>query len=198
MITEATRQKVTAGHLTRNAYLYVRPATLGRVVATTESTQRQYALRQRALALGWPAEHIIVLDQDLGQSGASAADRAGFQILVTEIGLGHAGIVLALEASRLTRNSSDWHRLLELCFLTNTLILLEEEGLYDPAQVHTRLLLGLKDTMSAAARHGLRARRRGTIVTKARGGATRGSGPDPAMAATVGCSTRLTPISCPS
>ena len=81
MITEATSQKVTAGHLTRNAYLYVRQATLGQVVENTESTQRQYALRQRALALGWPAEHIIVLDQDLGQSGASAADRAGFQIL---------------------------------------------------------------------------------------------------------------------
>ena len=195
MITEATSQKVTAGHLTRTAYLYVRPATTPRQGGeNVESTQRQYALRRRALALGWPAEHIIVLDQDLGQSGASVADRAGFQILVTEIGLGRAGIVLALEASRLTRNSSDWHRWLELCSLTDTLILLEEEGLYDPAQVHDRLLLGLTGTMSAAERHVLRARRRGAIVTKARGGATRGS----AMAATVGCSTRLTPISCPS
>ena len=136
MITEATSQTVTAGHLARNAYLYVRQATtLRQGGENTESTQRQYALRQRALALGWPAEHIIVLDQDLGQSGASAADRAGFQILVTEIGLGRAGIVLALEASRLARNSSDWHRLLELCSLTDTLILLEDEGLYDPAQV---------------------------------------------------------------
>ena len=199
MITEATSQKVTARHLARNAYLYVRPATtLRQGGENAESTQRQYALRQRALALGWPAEHIIVLDQDLGQSGASVADRADFQILVTEIGLGRAGIVLAREASRLARHSSDWHRWLELCSLTDTLILLEEEGLYDPAQVHDRLLLGLQDTMSAAERHGLRARRRGAIVTKARGGATRGSGPDPAMAATVGGSTRLTPISCPS
>ena len=113
MITEATSQKVTARHLARNAYLYVRQSTLRQVVENTESTQRQYALRQRALALGWPAEHIIVLDQDLGQSGASAVDRAGFQILVAEVGLGRAGIVLGLEVSRLARNSSDWHRLLE-------------------------------------------------------------------------------------
>ena len=134
MITETTSQKVTAGHLARNAYLYVRQATtLCQGGENAGSTQRQYALRQRALALGWPAEHIIVLDQDLGQSGASVADRAYFQILVTEIGLGRAGIVLALGASRLARNSSDWHRLLELCSLTTTLILLEEEGLYDPA-----------------------------------------------------------------
>ncbi len=144
--------------------------------------QRQYALRQRALALGWPAEYIIVLDQDLGQSGASAADRAGFQILVTEIGLGRAGIVLALEASRLARNSNDWHRLLELCSLTDTLILLEEDGLYDPAQFNDRLLLGLKGTRSAAELHVLRARLRGAIVNKARGGATRDADPDPPMA----------------
>ena len=199
MITEATSQTVTAGHLARNAYLYVRQATtLRQGGENAERPQRQYALRRRALALGWPAAHIIVLDQDLGQSGASVADRAGFQLLVTEIGLGRAGIVLALEASRLTRNPSDWHRLLELCARTDTLILLEDEGLYDPAQVHDRLLLGLQGPMSAAARHGRRARRRGALVTKARGGAPRGSGPDPARAATVGCSTRLTPISYPS
>jgi DNA invertase Pin-like site-specific DNA recombinase len=194
MITEATSQKVTAGHLARNAYLYVRQATLRQVVETTESTQRQYGLRQRALALGWPAEHIIVLDQDLGQSGASAADRAGFQILVTEIGLGRAGIVLGLEVSRLARNSSDWHRLLELCSLADTLIL-DEDGLYDPAQFNDRLLLGLKGTMSEAELHVLRARLRGAIVHKARGGATRGSGPDPAMASPVGYPTMHTPIS---
>ena len=181
MITEATSQQVTARHLTRTAYLYVRQATLGQVVENAESIQRQYALRQRALALGWPAEHIIVLDQDRGQSGASAADRRGFQILVTEIGLGRAGIVLALESSRLARHPGDWHRLLELCALTDTLLFLEEEGLYDPAQFNDRVLLGLTDTMSEAARHGVRPRLRGALVNQARGGARRGSGPDPAM-----------------
>jgi DNA invertase Pin-like site-specific DNA recombinase len=174
MITEATTpsQKVTARHLARKAYLYVRQSTLRQVVENTESTQRQYALRQRALALGWPAEHIIVLDQDLGQSGASAADRAGFQILVAEVGLGRAGIVLGLEVSRLARNSSDWHRLLELCSLTDTLIL-DEDGLYDPAQFNDRLLLGLKGTMSEAELHVLRARLRGGLVNKARRGELR-------------------------
>ena len=172
MITEATSQKVTARHLARNAYLYVRQSTLRQVMENTESTQRQYALRQRALALGWAAEHVIVLDQDLGQSGASAVDRAGFQLLVAEVGLGRAGIVLGLEVSRLARNSSDWHRLLELCALTDTLIL-DEDGLYDPAQFNDRLLLGLKGTMSEAELHVLRARLRGGIVNKARRGELR-------------------------
>jgi len=147
VITEGTTQKVAAHHLARKAYLYVRQSTLRQVLENTESTQRQYGLRQRALALGWPAEQIMVLDQDLGQSGASAADRAGFQTLVAEVGLGRAGIVLGLEVSRLARNSSDWHRLLELCALTDTLIL-DEDGLYDPAQFNDRLLLGLKGTSS--------------------------------------------------
>ncbi len=198
MITEAPSQTVTAGHLARTAYLYVRQATLRQVGENTESPQRQYALRQRARALGWPAEHIIVLDQDLGQSGASAADRAGFQMLVAEIGLGRAGIVLALEASRLARHPSDWQRLLELCSLTDTLILLEEEGLYDPAQFNDRLLLGLTGTLREVELHVRQARRRSGIVNQARGGATRDSGPDPAMASPIGCPTRLTPISCMS
>jgi DNA invertase Pin-like site-specific DNA recombinase len=114
---------VQATHLARTAYLYVRQSTLRQVVENTESTQRQYALRQRAIALGWPAERIVVIDSDLGQSGASAADRAGFQRLVTEVSLGRAGIVLGLEVSRLARNSTDWHRLLEICALADTLIL---------------------------------------------------------------------------
>jgi DNA invertase Pin-like site-specific DNA recombinase len=93
--------KVTASHLARNAYLYVRQSTLKQVLHNTESTARQYALRQRAAALGWPAEQIITIDIDQGHSGASAADRAGFQHLVAEVGLGRAGIVLGLEVSRL-------------------------------------------------------------------------------------------------
>lgn len=172
MISEGTTQTVTARHLARQAYLYVRQSTLRQVLENTESTQRQYGRRQRALALGWPAEQIIVLDQDLGQSGASAADRVGFQTLVAEVGLGRAGIVLGLEVSRLARNSSDWHRLLELCALTDTLIL-DEDGLYDPAQFNDRLLLGLKGTMSEAELHVLRARLRGGLVHKARRGELR-------------------------
>jgi DNA invertase Pin-like site-specific DNA recombinase len=168
MTTEAT-QKVTARHLTRTAYLYIRQSTLRQVVENTESTQRQYALRQRAVALGWPPEQIVVIDTDLGHSGASAADRAGFQTLVAEVGLGRAGIVLGLEVSRLARNSSDWHRLLELCALTETLIL-DEDGLYDPTQFNDRLLLGLKGTMSEAELHLLRARLRGGLLNKARRG----------------------------
>src|SRR5438445_485832 len=141
-------EKVTAGHLRRNAYLYVRQSTLRQVLENTESTQRQYALRQRAVALGWPTERIVTIDCDLGQSGASAVDRAGFQQLVAEVGLGHAGIVLGLEVSRLARSSTDWHRLLELCALSGTLIL-DEDGLYDPSQFNDRLLLGHNERSGA-------------------------------------------------
>ena len=102
-------QKVTTSHLKRNAYLYVRQSTIRQVFENTESTKRQYALRQTAIALGWPAESVIVIDSDLGQSGASAVDREGFQKLVAEVGVGKAGIVLGLEVSRLARNNADWH-----------------------------------------------------------------------------------------
>ena len=165
-------QKVTAGHLKRNAYLYVRQSTMRQVFENTESTERQYALRQRAIALGWPSDRVIVIDSDLGQSGASAVDRAGFQKLVAEVGMGRGGIVLGLEVSRLARNSADWHRLLEICALTDTLIL-DEDGLYDPAHFNDRLLLGLKGTMSEAELHMLRARLRGGILNKARRGELR-------------------------
>jgi DNA invertase Pin-like site-specific DNA recombinase len=140
-------QKVRTSHLRRDAYLYVRQSTIQQVFENTESTQRQYALRQRAVALGWPQERIVVIDTDLGLSGASAADREGFQKLVTEVGMGRAGIVLGLEVSRLARNSADWHRLLEICALRDTLIL-DEDGIYDPAQFNDRLLLGLKKPVS--------------------------------------------------
>ena len=171
MIDQA-HAKVTAGHLRRDAYLYVRQSTMRQVFENSESTQRQYALRQRALALGWPEERVIVIDSDLGLSGASTRDRQGFQKLVAEVGLGHAGIVLGLEVSRLARNSADWHRLLEICALTDTLIL-DEDGIYDPAHFNDRLLLGLKGTMSEAELHVLRARLRGGILNKARRGELR-------------------------
>ena len=109
-MTNDPQQKVQASHLKRNAYLYVRQSTLRQVFENTESTKRQYGLRQRAIALGWSEERIIVIDNDLGQSGASSADREGFQRLVSEVGVGHAGIVLGLEVSRLARNSMDGHR----------------------------------------------------------------------------------------
>jgi DNA invertase Pin-like site-specific DNA recombinase len=123
--------KVTADHLRRGAYLYVRQSSLKQVVNNSESTQRQYALRGRAVALGWADEQITVIDSDQGTSGASAAGRDGFQRLVSEVSLGRAGIVLGLEVSRLARNNTDWHRLLEICALSGTLIL-DEDGLYDP------------------------------------------------------------------
>lgn len=163
---DGSQQKVTAGHLKRNAYLYIRQSTIRQVFENTESTKRQYALRERAVALGWPLDKTIVIDSDLGQSGASAADREGFQKLVTEVSMGRAGIVLGLEVSRLARNSTDWHRLLEICALTDTLIL-DEDGIYDPAHFNDRLLLGLKGTMSEAELYVLRARLRGGILNKA-------------------------------
>jgi DNA invertase Pin-like site-specific DNA recombinase len=159
-------EKVTTRHLARLAYLYVRQSTVRQVFENTESTTRQYALRERAVALGWPTERIVVVDSDLGHSAASAVDRAGFQTLVAEVGLGHVGIVLGLEVSRLARNNSDWHRLLEICALTQTLIL-DEDGLYDPGHFNDRLLLGLKGTMSEAELHVLQARLRGGILSKA-------------------------------
>ena len=155
--------------LARQAYLYIRQSTLRQVVENTESTERQYALRHRAVGLGWPIEQVVVIDRDLGQSGTSAADREGFQQLVRDVGLGRAGLVMGLEVSRLARNSTDWHRLLEICALTETLIS-DEDGLYDPAHFNDRLLLGLKGTMSEAELHVLRARLRGGIVNKARRG----------------------------
>ncbi len=169
-MNQADHDKVTAQHLQRAAYLYIRQSSLRQVIENRESTQRQYALRERAVALGWPLEHIVVVDGDQGQSGASAADRVGFQTLVAEVGLGHVGIVLGLEVSRLARNNSDWHRLLEICGLIGTLIL-DEDGVYDPAAFNDRLLLGLKGAMSEAELHVLRARLRGGILNKARRGA---------------------------
>lgn len=158
--------KVTADHLRRDAYLYIRQSTLRQVAENGESTQRQYGLRHRAIAAGWPAERIHVIDCDLGKSGSSAVARDGFQELVSEVALAKAGVVMGLEVSRLARNNADWHRLLELCALTSTLIL-DEDGVYDPASFNDRLLLGLKGTMSEAELHFLKARMRGGQLNKA-------------------------------
>jgi DNA invertase Pin-like site-specific DNA recombinase len=169
MLLHMPDRKVSADHLRRDAYLYVRQSTLRQVAENVESTKRQYALRDRAIAAGWPAERIHTIDNDLGKSGASTAARDGFQHLVSEVALGKAGIVMGLEVSRLARNSADWHRLIELCSLSSTLIL-DEDGIYDPANFNDRLLLGLKGTMSEAELHIIRARLRGGILNKARRG----------------------------
>src|SRR5208337_5598138 len=146
-----------------------RQSTLRQVHENCESTARQYDLKRRAQALGWRSEQVVVIDEDLGLSGASAVDRNGFQRLVAEVGLGHVGVVMGLEVSRLARSSTDWHRLLEICALADTLIL-DEDGIYDPSHFNDRLLLGLKGTMSEAELHLLRARLRGGILNKVRRG----------------------------
>jgi DNA invertase Pin-like site-specific DNA recombinase len=161
--------KVTQQHLAHDAYLYIRQSTPRQVLENTESTQRQYALRDRAVALGWPLERVHVIDCDLGKSGSQSAGRDGFQKLVSEVALGKAGLVMGLEVSRLARNSADWHRLIELCSLAGALIL-DEDGIYDPANFNDRLLLGLKGTMSEAELHFLKARMRGGMINKARRG----------------------------
>ena len=147
----------------------MRQSSLQQVHDHRESTARQYDLKRQAQALGWSSEHLVVIDEDQGLSGASAAERNGFQRLVAEVGLGRVGLVMGLEVSRLARNSSDWHRLLEICALAETLIL-DEDGIYDPSHFNDRLLLGLKGTMSEAELHVLRARLIGGSLNKARRG----------------------------
>ncbi len=162
----ADTSKVTAGHLRRAAYLYIRQSTMYQVIHNTESTRRQYDLKGRAVALGWDAARVHVIDIDQGHSGASAADRAGFQQLAGEVSLGRAGIVLGLECSRLARDNADWQALIKMCALNGTLIC-DEDGLYDPAGVNDRLLLGLKGQISEFELHYLQARMRGGLLAKA-------------------------------
>lgn len=161
--------KVRPEHLCRQAYLYVRQSSIRQVQENRESTARQYQLQRRAQVLGWPPKQIVVIDEDLGLSAATTTDRDGFQRLVADVGLGRVGLVMGLEVSRLARSSSDWHRLLEICALADTLIL-DEDGLYDPAHFNDRLLLGLKGAMSEAELHVLRARLIGGQLNKARRG----------------------------
>lgn len=123
MNMQSGASKVTADHVRRDAYLYVRQSSLHQVLEHTEITKRQYGLRQRAVALGWSEDRVVVIDADQGQSAAGGVERAGFQRLVGEVGMGQAGIVMGLEVSRLARSSIEWHRLLEICALTATLIL---------------------------------------------------------------------------
>ena len=153
----ATFSKVTTAHQAKLAYVYIRQSSLGQVRLHQESTDLQYRLAERAVALGWPRERVEVIDDDLGKSGVSAEDRQGFQRLLAEIGLGKVGMVVSLDASRLARNNRDWHQLLELCSLFGVLIA-DGEQLYDPRAYHDRLLLGLSGMMSEAELHQLKLR----------------------------------------
>jgi DNA invertase Pin-like site-specific DNA recombinase len=164
--------KITDAHRRRRAVVYVRQSTPVQVERNTESKARQYGLRERAAELGWPEARVAVLDEDLGQSGASKDDRLGFTELVAEVGLGEVGLVLALEVSRLARSSADWHQLLDLCALTGTLIA-DADGIYSPQDFNDRLLLGLKGTMSEAELHLIRARLDGGLRNKAERGELR-------------------------
>lgn len=143
--------KVTLRHQRRRAYVYVRQSSPRQVLQNREGRQNQYALTERALALGWLPERIHVIDADLGHSGRER-ERAGFRELVTEVSLGHVGIVLAYEASRLARNNADWYELLDLAAVVGTLIA-DTDGVYDPNSYNDRLLLGLRGMLSEAELH---------------------------------------------
>jgi len=149
IFTAELASKVTASHLGRDAYVYVRQSTLTQMRENTESLERQYELAARAQILGWPPQQVVVVDDDLGRSGAEATAREGFKNLVADVGLGKVGIVLGIEVSRLARNNADWYQLLDLCALTDTLIA-DGDGLYHPGDFNDRLVLGLKGTMSEA------------------------------------------------
>ena len=158
--------KIERQHLQRKAYVYVRQSTMAQVEHNTESLERQYELSERAVALGWDAREVVVVDSDLGRSGKSTDGRDGFQGLVADVGLGRVGIVLGIEVSRLARRNADWYQLLDLCALTDTLIA-DSDGIYHPGLHNDRLVLGLKGTMSEAELHVLRARLRGGSLHKA-------------------------------
>ena len=164
--------KVKPAHLHRTAFVYVRQSTATQVEHHRESTERQYALVDKACALGWQRDHVSIIDEDLGLSGASATDRSGFARMTADVALARVGIILGLEVSRLARNNADWYQLLDLCAMTDTLIG-DADGLYHPAQFNDRLVLGLKGTMSEAELHILRARLDGGIRNKAARGELR-------------------------
>ena len=192
---ERLGSKVCDRHLERLAVVYVRQSTRQQVADHSESTRLQYGLVERAVALGWQTSRVMVIDDDLGKSGSSAAARAGFQRLVTEVTMDHVGLILGMEMSRLARSGADWYQLLELCALSGAL-LADADGVYDPADYNDRLLLGLKGTMSEAELHLLKQRmlagkqakaRRGELAMRCR----------PAMCAAPRGRRRWTPTSRP-
>ena len=164
--------KIQSFHKQKMALIYLRQSTMHQVMHNQESTNRQYALEQKALQYGWDPTRIRIMDGDLGQSGNSTAKREDFKLLVAEVSMDKVGAIFVLEASRLSRSSADWNRLLELCSLTRTLII-DQDGCYDPAQFNDQLLLGLKGTMSQAELHLIRARLYGAKLNKAKRGELR-------------------------
>src|SRR6266699_1199992 len=164
--------KITEQHRSRPAYIYVRQSTNAQVLHHQESTERQYALRTMALELGWSESAIRTLDRDLGMTGTEMTRREDFKTLVADVSMGQVGAVFALEVSRLARSNLDWHRLLELCALTATLVI-DEDGCYDPSDFNDGLLLGLKGTMAQAELHFLHARLQGGKLHKAQKGELR-------------------------
>jgi len=164
--------KITEQHRSRPAYIYVRQSTSAQVLHHQESTERQYALRAMALELGWSEPTIRTLDRDLGMTGTEMTRREDFKTLVADVSMGQVGAVFALEVSRLARSNLDWHRLLELCALTATLVI-DEDGCYDPSDFNDGLLLGLKGTMAQAELHFLHARLQGGKLNKAKKGELR-------------------------
>jgi DNA invertase Pin-like site-specific DNA recombinase len=161
--------KIGPQHRDRWAVVYIRQSTAAQVIHHQESTKLQYGLKQRAMELGWSPDRVVVMDEDLGLSGASSAGRTGFQRLVAEVGMDHVGIILGIEVSRLARSCKDWYHLLEVCGLFGTLIS-DTDGVYDPRDYNDRLLLGLKGTMSEAELHILRQRLLAGQRAKARRG----------------------------
>ncbi len=171
-----TNPKVQIHHLQRPAYVYIRQLTMGQVRHHQESTERQYALKNRALQMQWQADQVRVLDRDLGRSGAQSTEREDFKTLIGDVSMGNVGAIFALEASRLARSNLDWHRLIEICGLTKTLVV-DEDGCYDPAEFNDALLLGLKATIAQAELHFIRARLQGAKLNKAKKGELRFSLP---------------------
>lgn len=168
--------KIGAAHLERRATVYLRQSTLKQVHEHRESTARQYALRQRAVDLGWPEDRVDVVDDDLGQSGTTTEGRSGFQRLAEDVAHGRVGAIFSLEVSRLARSSADWHRLLDLCGLADVVIV-DEQAVFTPRDYNDRLLLGLKGTMSEAEQHWMRLRLQGGRLSKARRGEHRITAP---------------------
>ena len=161
--------KITASHLSRTGYVYIRQSSAHQVASNTESTLRQYALRDRLLALGWDQSLIQIIDSDLGISGKASDNREGFMRLMADVANGKVGAIACIEASRLSRCSADWARLIEICTMTETL-LIDADGIYNPNDFNDRLLLGLKGTMSEAELHFLQERMRGGLLNKAKRG----------------------------
>ena len=153
-IPDQRSSKITDMHLQKAAYVYLRQSSMGQVRNHRESTERQYALQDLARKLGWPVARVAVLDRDLGKSGTSTTDREDFKTLVADVSLGKAGAVLAIEASRLARSNADWHRLIEICGITGTLII-DEDGCYDPCDFNDGIVVGAKgnDGSGGAAFH---------------------------------------------